>query len=386
MSHWFRDFSNILNESLQDEIDAYHRETEPEIKAYRRATARMDREDAEIARLRKIASEYDYDPEDLETPLPELDEEESADVRGKLYGSKPIPTLAMNVKSGDLIGLSPEAYVNSNYGSAFDAPHGQNKYIQGVVGVHVDGGVTHIKFNSNKEVSFPSNFEVLVFGSGWHDMTDTVVSEDLDIKYAITEAFSFTGILNESVDFHPSVKTIEPNGQVVIGWPDSCVKKVKEPCFMCDYHHEHHPDSPAINPHCTDCGGTGFFTKTEYDLPEMNVSNRNAGVIASMLGFDHPEDYSHGWIPPENLPDARRKLIRILNDENEAFGHTIEPSETSSKTTYVDRSGDVPEIKTQGGARMIDAGVSRSQIHSYATRLLELIDWAQKNNCGISWA
>ena len=154
MSHWFRNFSNILNESLQDEIDAYHHEVAPEA---------------------------------------ELDEE-SSDVRGKLYGSKPIPTLAMDVKSGDMIGLSPEAYVGSNYGSAFDAPHGQNKYIQGVIGVHVDGGVTHIKFNSNQETTFPSDFEVLVFGSGWHDMEDSLqpeLEEDFNIDEAVEEALSF---------------------------------------------------------------------------------------------------------------------------------------------------------------------------------------------------
>ena len=178
--------------------------------------------------------------------------------------------------------------------------------------------------------------------------------------------------LFESVDFMPG----ERHGDH-IGFPSSGVRHVTSECPDCngtgeeDYTNGRFP--------CMYCNGTGKNEDTEYMFPSMNVSNRNAEVIADMIGVESVD--SSGWIPNENLPEIRRTLIRIINGSTAQ--HQIEPS-TVGGGTIMDRDGPIPQIRKT--AKIYDFGVSDYQLKAYAERLLGIIDWAQKNKCGVYWA
>lgn len=182
----------------------------------------------------------------------------------------------------------------------------------------------------------------------------------------------------------PGVKSVR-NGEIYVSWPEFAARRLMKPCTYCegtgrDIQWETHPhrktDPNFIDP-CEMCDGKGESLQWETDFPSMNVSNYNMqSVIAPMLGLEF--DYT-GFVEHKDLPLLRRRLIRVMNGD-EDFGR--EPSE--DQKTYVDKSGDIPEIKR--GALMIDFGVSAQQIERFVSRLIAIIDWAQKNNCGVRWA
>lgn len=178
-------------------------------------------------------------------------------------------------------------------------------------------------------------------------------------------------ILAESIDVEPGVMEIDAQGQKTISWPREFSRREMVKCKYC----EGGTDSDGYK--CDFCHGKGETLSWVYDFPTMNVSNMTMGeVLAPMLGleFDHV-----GFVPHEQLPNLRRTLIRIKNGGEAGF--TRDPS--VEQNTIVDRSGDIPTIRR--GATMIDFGVSPQMIQHYADRLLTIIDWAQKNNCGLRW-
>lgn len=181
-------------------------------------------------------------------------------------------------------------------------------------------------------------------------------------------------LLTESVDFHPAVKR-EEEGRTIIDYPEGSLTRGEHPCQFCDGtgKDEYEPEYG-----CTFCEGKGTTLRTVASCPEMNVSNRNAAIVASLMGMEDEE--GSGWIEPGLLPNIRRRLIKLKNGDIDAF--TMDT--TVSQSTHVDHSGEVPRIAR--GPKMFDMGVPPEQIDHYIDQLLVIIDWAQKNGCGVSWA
>lgn len=132
---------------------------------------------------------------------------------------------------------------------------------------------------------------------------------------------------------------------------------------------------------CEYCHGTGKYKTEESLYPELNVSNSNARIILDMLGIPDNGNGLVGDIPNSQLPEFKRKLIKLKNSNINSY--TRNP-ETYGGKTFVDRSGEVPRIKKT--ATIHDFGTSTSQITRYIDELLRVIDVAQKENGDLFWA
>jgi hypothetical protein len=184
--------------------------------------------------------------------------------------------------------------------------------------------------------------------------------------------FIDTVALLESVTFHPAVMTIE-NGQKYVGWPDGTTEQVETTCLGCEGdgkcpYGSHEP--------CDDCGGTGKWKETKYNLPEFRASNEGLQTVLDILGMEF--DYA-GWIAPEQLPLLRRQLIRMLNGDTSGYEQEPEKHQRVS----VDRSGDIPAITR--GPTMYKPGITNSMLEGMIRRMLEIIDYCQKGGYGLSW-
>lgn len=184
--------------------------------------------------------------------------------------------------------------------------------------------------------------------------------------------------LYESIDFIPSYRNKET------GYQESPSEEVDGECSLCDGDGKDYNDETQP---CRQCEGKGKYKSRKYTVPTLNVSNDNGYLILQMLGLhSRDEDNSIGTIPNKDLPEIRRKLIMLKNKDNERNSFTRDGSDTRSpKTSYVDKSGDVPQIRTQGGGRVIDMGTSDSQINRYIDKLLEIISIAQEKGFDVSW-
>lgn len=202
-------------------------------------------------------------------------------------------------------------------------------------------------------------------------------------------------ILNETVTFSP-MKYDEKTGEY-----DHFTKKSTQECWMCDgYGVEQYFDKEknkyydpsdldgygdvskfeAIE--CRLCRGEGKILDEVPTGPELNVANRNATVILKMIGIE--PDYA-GEIPKDKLADIRRTLIKIKNQGVDKF--TIEPKHEPSKLIgrdVVDDDG-IKKIQPRYGAGIMDLGLSPEQIERYIDVLIDMIDFAQKNNATIGW-
>lgn len=136
---------------------------------------------------------------------------------------------------------------------------------------------------------------------------------------------------------------------------------------------------------CDVCQGSGKSKEFISDGPELNVANRNAFVLLQLLGEE--EDYA-GTIWNKELPDLRRRIVRLMNSDDVAKA-AIEPSEKGGELKRrVKTTGDdgVTRIEPVRTAKMMDLGLSDTQIKRYLKELLEIIEYAQKNNYNIGWS
>jgi len=132
---------------------------------------------------------------------------------------------------------------------------------------------------------------------------------------------------------------------------------------------------------CHWCKNTGKTKDWECDSPEMQVSNANGmAIIRDIIGQE--PDYA-GSIPPEKYPALRQKLIKMINVDKERESMYKQTTDQQGQMR-VKQQGDVTTIGR--GARMIDVGRSDEQILSYAQRLLEIIEYAMKNDLVVTWA
>lgn len=183
-------------------------------------------------------------------------------------------------------------------------------------------------------------------------------------------------ILNESITFAPARLKIE-NGRKIFSLADF-EKATEKPCWVCDGTGEDKYASEFGQKYsCEYCKGRKVFT--DYEMPvELNVSNANAQAIIDMLGLEF--DYS-GYIPPERMPELRRKLIKLKNGEIDAY--TKEPTKQQGPVRrYKDDDG---MDRIGRGATVYDFGRSNEQVKRYIDKLLELLDFAQKNDAIVTW-
>jgi hypothetical protein len=97
-----------------------------------------------------------------------------------------------------------------------------------------------------------------------------------------------------------------------------------------------------------------------------------------MLGI--PPDYS-GAIEGDDLVKVRRRLIQLKNQD--LTKHTVEPA--VNRGTARATKDDDGQDRISKGPTIHDAGRSYAQVERYIDRLLDLIDFAQKNGGVVSW-
>ena len=170
------------------------------------------------------------------------------------------------------------------------------------------------------------------------------------------------------------------DGGVLIGGPAEFERQVKEPCKGCNgTARDAWAAENNIDQACDDCDD-GYWKVWKYDYPSMRFGVMQMAIMRDLLGFDGDGEGWTGWIPPEDVPVYMRRMIALKNGETQQF--TQAPTDTQS--TFVDKSGDIPEIKR--GAHMIGGGASEEQIKQVIDRMMEIFMWAKKHNCGVSWA
>ena len=180
-----------------------------------------------------------------------------------------------------------------------------------------------------------------------------------------------TELLNEGMTFNPVVEKEFSTGEKY--WTGSdWERKMTIDCRDCDGTGKDRGDT------CYYCGGTGKEEDTVSDAPELQVSNANGEEIQRMLGLN--PDYS-GIIHNKDLPDIMRRLIMLKNKGSQQ--HT---QDASVDRGVMRRQSDDQGVAHIGrGPTMYDAGRSQSQVDRYIDRLIEIIQFAQKNNTSIGW-
>jgi hypothetical protein len=154
-------------------------------------------------------------------------------------------------------------------------------------------------------------------------------------------------------------------------WKDTQVQ-----CNVCDG--LGHETYQGRNYTCRMCDGKGHYRETVSTAPELSVSNYNGYAIQEMLGLD--PDYS-GVILHDQIPEMIRRLIRLKNTSTEKY---TEPPEVSRGTMQV--RGQDQNITTIGsGPTMYSGGRSSEQVDRYIDELLQILQFAQKNNAVVNW-
>lgn len=197
-------------------------------------------------------------------------------------------------------------------------------------------------------------------------------------------------LVMEGVDFHPSVMRQEERDgrmQTIIDYPPDTTRRESKKCRFCDgtgndYHYDHSDIPPRIvyepGTKCGYCDGAGKTMEWTYDFPSMRIPHMGISLLCDVLGREY-DDY--GWVPPEQIPDLKRRLMMVINGNIAA---ALAQPATDEQNTVVDREGEVPTIRR--GARMIGPGIDENQVRRGAQALLDIVDWAQKHGCGVSWA
>jgi hypothetical protein len=183
-------------------------------------------------------------------------------------------------------------------------------------------------------------------------------------------------VLIESVEFYPSFTNDE-------GYIVAPMETKDGQCPLCDGSGEDFNDNTLP---CMQCEGKGEVTRQEYTVPHINVGNKNSITIMQMLGVPENEQEPVGTIPNSQLPEVKRRLLMLKNSGKARDKHTRDTQEyQGKKETYVDKSGDVPQIKSRGGAHVVEFGLRPDQIERYIDVLLDIVQTAQDRGYDISW-
>lgn len=154
--------------------------------------------------------------------------------------------------------------------------------------------------------------------------------------------------------------------------PDASRHKKEVECFFCDGTGKDH-EYP-----CGLCDGAGTRMVDVSDAPEYNLSNSNASAIMRLLGFEDSEAWT---IDANQLPEVRRKIIRLLNVPGELERGVRSPSDTqhTSRERYRDPETGLQSIRPVAGPRMIDYGIDTEYLKRRLNNFLEVIEYAQKH-------
>lgn len=185
-------------------------------------------------------------------------------------------------------------------------------------------------------------------------------------------------LLSESISFSPMVR----DGNTLTWGPFERDEVVD--CWVCDGTGKDKWE-PEVT--CEMCHGKKKYREQGPSI-ELNIANTNALDLLEALGLE----VEHvGTITREQFPEIKRKLIAIINSDQEANKLT--------KDTVVDRGkpgtmtkgstdGNVTQLsKTGGQATMYKMGRTTEQIRRYAKLLLDVIKEAEKDPNGVvSWA
>lgn len=181
-------------------------------------------------------------------------------------------------------------------------------------------------------------------------------------------------LLLESVTFHAAI--IQDDGKRKMYDTAHFQKAEQQECWVCDGTGK----DPYHSGECGMCDGKKEVTKYVTPYKSLNVSNSNAQEILNMLDQEMDDEWCGAWEEKE-LPVIRRKLIAIKNKDSSKY--VIPSSDTQGKARAVkDENG---QSRISRGPRVIDGGVSSSQINHYVDTLLALIDFAQKNKAVVTW-
>lgn len=174
------------------------------------------------------------------------------------------------------------------------------------------------------------------------------------------------------------------NESMTMWVPDAPREKVKTQCVACDgtgaetWSGEKYP--------CFDCNQRGYYDEYQSESPEMNLSNANARAVMSALGYEPEEGYK---ITPQEIPDVKRKILRLLNRDEEIAQHTRQTSDTQADFG-MQRSKDpetgIDRIERKQGPRMIDIGIDEQYLRDKFERMLSILNYAQKHNQEIHFA
>ena len=186
--------------------------------------------------------------------------------------------------------------------------------------------------------------------------------------------------LNESVTFAPSKLVDHPK----YGKVHDMIGDFKDvDCRGCKGTGEEEWSTGEIHP-CRWCKGSGKTKEFVTTAPEMNVANRNASVILDLLGLPNEDS---GTIYHEDLPELRRKIIRLINSdaaEKSAIAPTTDRGELRRQKVTGDDG--VTSIVATRGPTMMDGGLKVQQVEGYLTRLLNMVTYAQEHGYNLGWA
>lgn len=193
--------------------------------------------------------------------------------------------------------------------------------------------------------------------------------------------------LLESIEMHPARLEIV-NGETHINFPEEGLRKEEVKCYCCDgsgrdiqwdVHPRREREPDYVDP-CECCHGKGTTFDTIYDFPSIRMTGPNSTLGLRILGLS---DDSHGWIEPKDIPALRRKIVQIMNNPDLIDSWTQDPTDHGGQT-IVDRSTDIPRITK--APRFIGGGVYHQDVLAFLKRVDGIAEWAQKHDCGVSWA
>jgi len=129
---------------------------------------------------------------------------------------------------------------------------------------------------------------------------------------------------------------------------------------------------------CRMCDGAGHYKETVSLAPELSVSNSNGYAIQEMLGLE--PDYS-GFIPHDQIPEMIRRLVRLKNTSIDRYTEQPEVYRGAMRV----RGQDQNITHVGSGHTMYSGGRSSEQVNRYIDELLQILQFAQKNNAVVSW-
>lgn len=183
--------------------------------------------------------------------------------------------------------------------------------------------------------------------------------------------------LFESITLVPAVFDKETNSY------HSPTRTVMKDCPYCDGSGH---DLYNENRVCDDCNGTKIYRDEEFVAPSLNMANAAAGELFAALGMQ--VNWDDGLIRNKDLPKIKRRLIELKNSASVRQKHTYDSYEEDrgQPQRYVDRSGEVPEIKTKhNGPRIFHFGMPEERLMRYIDTMIQIVDYAQKNGCDITY-